>query len=59
LHPGQSQQGVSARTRRSSLGLTRMRSNKGELIFMTTDYAERKAPAASLTNAFRSFRRTR
>jgi hypothetical protein len=36
-----------------------MRSNKGELIFMATDYAERKAPAASLTNAFRSFRRTR
>jgi hypothetical protein len=33
-----------------------MRSNRGELIFMAADYADRRAPAASLTNAFRSFR---
>ena len=39
LQPGHSQVGLSARSRRSLSGLTRMRSNRGESFFMTDHYA--------------------
>ncbi len=50
LQPGHSQAGHSARSRRSLSGLTLMRSNSGELLFMTVHYARTAVTPARLDN---------
>src|ERR1700756_312553 len=52
VQPGQSHEGSDVRSRRSSSGLTRMRSNRGESNFMTQHYAKFAPYLASLTNPF-------
>src|SRR3954453_3666325 len=52
VQPFQSQHGPSGRARRSWLGLTRMRSNKGESDFMTEHYAELAMTPSSLDRRF-------
>jgi hypothetical protein len=52
VQPFHSQHGPSGRARRSSLGLTRIRSNKGESNFMTEHYAELAMTPSSLDRWF-------
>src|SRR5215471_2839762 len=54
---GHSHPGHCARRRRSLSGLTRMRSNRGESLFMTDQYARRAEPSSSLDTGVCAFSR--
>src|SRR6266702_8134635 len=57
LQFGHSQAGHWARSRRSLSGLTRMRSNRGESLFMTDQYARVAEPSSSLDKRVCAFSR--